>query len=53
MQGKTQSYKLKLALGLDIVTHRKKLVKTSKVMEDMNVRLKSCLNVEPLLSLLL
>jgi len=50
MQGKTQSYKPKLDLGLGIVTCRKILVKTSEVVEDVDIILENCLNVEPIVS---
>ena len=53
MQGKTRSHKPKLELGLDIVTSRKKLVNTSKVVKDVDVTLERCLNVEPIVSPLL
>jgi hypothetical protein len=53
MQGKTRSHKPKLDLGLDIVTSRKKLIKTIEVVEDVNIRLESCQNVKPIASPLL
>jgi hypothetical protein len=35
---------------LDIITRRKKLVKTSEVVEDIEIRLENCLNVDPTVS---
>ena len=53
MQGKTRAHKPNLKLGLDKVTRRKKLGKISEIVEDVEVRLESCLNVEPSVSSLL
>jgi hypothetical protein len=53
MQGKTRAHKPKLELGLDTVTRRKKLVKTTEVVEHVEVRLENCLNVEPIVNPLL
>ena len=46
MQGKTRSQKPNLILGLNKVTRRRKLSRISEVVE-VDVRLESCLNVEP------
>ena len=53
MQGKTQSQKPKLELRLDKVTRRKRLYRISEVVENVEVRLGSCLNVETSVSPLL
>jgi hypothetical protein len=44
MQDKARSHKPNLELELDIVTCRKNLIKTSEVVEEVEVRLESCLN---------
>ena len=53
MQGKTRSQKPSLILGLDKVTRRRRLSRISEVVEEVEVRLESCLNVEPSVSPLL
>ena len=53
MQGKTRSQKQSLAVGLDKVTRRKELAKVSKVIEEIDVRIKIWVNVEPSVSPLL
>ena len=53
MQGKTRSQKPSLELGIDKITCRRILTRISKVLEDAEVRLESCLNVEPSVSPLL
>ena len=46
MQGKTQSQKPSLELGLDKVTRKRRLSRISEVVEEVEVRLESFLNVE-------
>ena len=53
MQGKTRSHKPELELGLEKITCRKRLVKISEVVEKVEVRIKSCLNVGFIASLFL
>ena len=53
MQGKTRSQKPSLTFGLDKVTRRKRLSRISEVVEEVDVRLESYLNVEPIVSPLL
>ena len=53
MQGKTPSQKPNLILGLDNVTRRRRLSRINKVVKEVDVRLESCLNVEPNVSPLL
>ena len=53
MQGKTRSQKPRLILRLDKVTRRRRLSRISEVVEEVDVRLESCLNVEPSISPLL
>ena len=53
MRGKTRAHKPELELGLDKVTCRKRLTIISEIVEEIEVRLESCLNVEPIVSLLL
>ena len=47
MQGKTRSQKPSLILGLDKVTRRRILSRINEVVEEVDVRLESYLNVEP------
>jgi hypothetical protein len=53
MQGKTRAQKPKLELELDTVTHRNKLVKTSEIVDDVEIRLENCLNVKSIINPLL
>ena len=53
MQGNTRSQKPSLILGLEKSTRRRKLSSISEVVEEVDVRLESCLNVEPIISPLL
>ena len=53
MQGKTQSQKPSLALGLDKVARRKKLTRVSEIIEEVDVILESDVNVEFSVSLVL
>ena len=53
MQDKTRAHKPNLELGLNKVTRKKKLGKFSEIVKDVEVRLESCLNVEPSVSSLL
>ena len=53
MQGKTRSQKPSLTLGINKVTRRKSLLRINEVVEEVEVRLESCLNVEPNVSPLL
>lgn len=50
MQGKTRSYKPKLHLELGPATRRKRLAKINEVVEEVEVRIEICLNVEPVVS---
>ena len=50
MQSKTRSQKPSLILGLDKVTRRRRSSRISEVVEEVDVRLESCLNVEPRVS---
>ena len=50
MQGKIQSQKPSLILQLNRATRMKKLSRISEVVEEVGVRLESCLNVEPSVS---
>ena len=53
MQDKTRSQKPSLELGLDKITCRSRLARINEIVEDIEVRLKSCLNVETSVSPLL
>ena len=53
MQDKTRSQKPSLELGLDKITRRSRLARINEIVEDIEVRLKSCLNVETSVSPLL
>ena len=53
MQSKTRSQKPSLELGLDKVTCRRRLSRISEVVKNVELRLASCLNVEPSVSRLL
>ena len=53
MQGKTRSLKPSLVLGLDKVTRRKRLSMINEVVEEVDVKLESWMNVKPSVSLLL
>ena len=53
MQGKTRAHKPKLELGTGKVTRRKKLTPITEVVEEIEVRIESCWNVEPTASSLL
>ena len=50
MQGKTRSQKPKLELGLERSVNRKRLFRVIKVVEEMDVSIESCLNVEPVVN---
>ena len=50
MQGNTRSQKPSLILGINKVTRRRKLSRISKVVEEVDIRLESCLNVKPSVS---
>ena len=47
MQGKTRSQKPSLILRLDKVTPSKRLSRIIEVVEEVDIRIESCLNVEP------
>jgi hypothetical protein len=49
MQGKTTSQKPKLALGLENSFNRRRLSRVGKEVEEVDVSIESCLNVEPVI----
>ena len=53
MQGKTRSQKPSLIIGLEKSTRKRRLSRISEVVEEVNVRLESCLNVKSSVSPLL
>ena len=53
MQNKTRAQKPKLELGIDTFTRMMKLVKINEVVNDVEVGVENCLNVEPIFSPLL
>ena len=53
MQCKTRSQKPKLELGLKISVNRRKFSRVSKVVDEVNVSIESCLNVERIINPLL
>ena len=53
MQGKTRSQKPSLIVGLEKSSRRRRLSRISEVVEEVDVRLESCLNVESSVSPLL
>ena len=53
IQGKIRSQKPSLTLGLDKFTRRRRLFRISEVVEEVDVKLESCLNVESSVSPLL
>ena len=53
MQGKTRSHKPTLTLRLDKVIRRRKLAKINEVLEEIDIKLESCLNVKSSVSPLL
>jgi hypothetical protein len=52
MQGKTRSQKPSLVLGLEKSTRKRRSSRISEVVGEINVRLESCLNIQPIFSLL-
>ena len=53
MQCKTRSQKPKLELELEININRRKFSRVSRVVDEVNVSIKSCLNVKPIINPLL
>jgi hypothetical protein len=49
MRDKTRAHKPNLELGLETITHRKNLININKVVEEVEIKLESCLNVDLLL----
>ena len=50
MQGKSRSQKPKLELGLEGVMTKKMLSRVSKVVEEVNININGCLNIQPVAS---